>query len=207
MIELENVTKRFGTALAVDDLSLTVEEGEVVVLLGSSGCGKTTTLRMINRLVEPTSGTIRIAGRDVMTMPAHQLRRGVGYVIQQSGLFPHRTVLDNVTTVPRLLGLGQAPAQRTSGRAARARRPRRLAGDEVPGTALRWPAAARRCRPGARRRPAGAADGRAVRCRRPDRPRPAAARVPPPATGDGQDGRVRHPRRRRGDRSSARESP
>jgi osmoprotectant transport system ATP-binding protein len=104
MIELDNVTKRFGDVVAVDDLSLTVEEGEVVVLLGSSGCGKTTTLRMINRLVEPTSGMIRIAGRDVMTMPPHQLRRGVGYVIQQAGLFPHRTVLDNVTTVPRLLG-------------------------------------------------------------------------------------------------------
>ena len=92
MIQLDHVTKRFGGVLAVDDLSLTVEEGEVVVLLGSSGCGKTTTLRMINRLVEPTSGTIRIAGREVSTMPAHELRRGVGYVIQQSGLFPHRTV-------------------------------------------------------------------------------------------------------------------
>ena len=104
MIELDRVTKRFGGVLAVDDLSLTVEEGEIVVLLGSSGCGKTTTLRMINRLVEPTSGAIRIAGREVSTMPGHQLRRGVGYVIQQGGLFPHRTVIDNVTTVPRLLG-------------------------------------------------------------------------------------------------------
>jgi osmoprotectant transport system ATP-binding protein len=104
MIELVDVTKRFGATLAVEELSLTVEEGEIVVLLGSSGCGKTTTLRMINRLVEPTSGTICIAGRDVRTMPAYQLRRGVGYVIQHSGLFPHRTVRDNVTTVPRLLG-------------------------------------------------------------------------------------------------------
>ena len=77
------------------------------MLLGSSGCGKTTTLRMINRLIEPTSGTITIGGRDVHTMPVHELRRGIGYVIQQAGLFPHRTVLDNVTTVPRLLGWSQ----------------------------------------------------------------------------------------------------
>jgi osmoprotectant transport system ATP-binding protein len=106
MIELAHVTKRFGNAPpAVDDLSLTVEKGEVVVLLGTSGCGKTTTLRMINRLVEPTSGTITIDNRDVQEMPAHELRRGIGYVIQQAGLFPHRTIVDNVTTVPRLLGV------------------------------------------------------------------------------------------------------
>jgi osmoprotectant transport system ATP-binding protein len=108
MIELDHVTKRFGRTSsaipAVDDLSLSVDEGEIVVLLGSSGCGKTTTLRMINRLVEPTSGTIRVAGNDVQSMPTHELRRGIGYVIQQAGLFPHRTVIDNVTTVPRLLG-------------------------------------------------------------------------------------------------------
>ncbi len=105
MIELAHVTKRFGAAPpAVEDLSFTVERGEVVVLLGSSGCGKTTTLRMINRLVEPTSGVIIVDGRDVSTVPAHELRRGIGYVIQETGLFPHRTVLDNVTTVPRLLG-------------------------------------------------------------------------------------------------------
>jgi osmoprotectant transport system ATP-binding protein len=74
------------------------------VLVGSSGCGKTTTLRMINRMEEPTSGAITIDGRDVMTLAPHELRRGIGYVIQQVGLFPHRTVIDNVTTVPRLLG-------------------------------------------------------------------------------------------------------
>jgi osmoprotectant transport system ATP-binding protein len=108
MIVLDHVSKLFGRngdrTVAVDDLSLTVEDGEVVALVGSSGSGKTTTLRMINRLIEPTSGTITIDGRDVMTMPTHELRRGIGYVIQQSGLFPHRTVLANVATVPRLLG-------------------------------------------------------------------------------------------------------
>ena len=107
-IELDHVTKRFGDGpngnVAVDDLSLAIAPGEVVVLLGSSGCGKTTTLRMINRLIEPTSGSIRIDGEDVLSLPAHELRRRIGYVIQQSGLFPHRTVLDNVTTVPRLIG-------------------------------------------------------------------------------------------------------
>ena len=157
MIELDHVTKRFGGVLAVDDLSLTVEEGEIVVLLGSSGCGKTTTLRMINRLVEPTSGTIRIAGRDVSTMPGHQLRRGVGYVIQQSGLFPHRTVIDNVTTVPRLLGWDK---RRRNTRAAELLEIVGLDGslaEQVPGPALRWPAAAGRRRPGPRRRPSRAA--------------------------------------------------
>jgi len=105
MISLAGVTKRFpdGT-LAVDDLSLDVESGGVLALLGSSGSGKTTTLRMINRLIEPTSGTISIDGRDVRSLDVQELRRGIGYVIQQAGLFPHRTVLDNVTTVPRLLG-------------------------------------------------------------------------------------------------------
>ena len=105
MISLERVSKRFpdGT-VAVDDLTLTVPTGEVLALLGSSGCGKTTTLRMINRLVEPTAGAISIDGRDVRSLDVLELRRGIGYVIQQAGLFPHRTVVQNVMTVPRLLG-------------------------------------------------------------------------------------------------------
>jgi osmoprotectant transport system ATP-binding protein len=105
MITLTDVTKLYpdGTK-AVDGLTLEIPGGEITVLLGSSGCGKTTTLRMINRLIEPTSGTIEIDGRDVASMPVHELRRGIGYVIQQAGLFPHRTVADNIATVPRLLG-------------------------------------------------------------------------------------------------------
>lgn len=106
MIRLDAVTKVFpgGAAPAVDGLSLEVAEGEVVVLVGPSGCGKTTTLRMVNRLIEPTSGSITVAGDDVTRVPAHELRRRIGYVIQQIGLFPHRTIGDNIATVPRLLG-------------------------------------------------------------------------------------------------------
>ena len=90
------------------DLSFEVAEGEVACLVGPSGCGKTTTLRMINRLIEPTSGTITVAGRDIRAVPAHELRRGIGYVIQQVGLFAHRTVADNIGTVPKLLGWDKA---------------------------------------------------------------------------------------------------
>jgi osmoprotectant transport system ATP-binding protein len=105
LITLNDVTKRYpdGT-VAVGDLSIEIQTGEITVLLGSSGCGKTTTLRMINRLIEPTSGTIELDGRDLATVPVHELRRGIGYVIQQAGLFPHRTVADNIATVPKLLG-------------------------------------------------------------------------------------------------------
>ncbi|NYF98652.1 ABC transporter ATP-binding protein [Janibacter cremeus] len=105
MIELEGVTKRFpGGALAVDDLSLSAPERAITVLVGPSGCGKTTTLRMINRMVDPTSGTIRIDGTDIHEMDPAQLRRGIGYVIQHGGLFPHHTVERNVAAVPLLLG-------------------------------------------------------------------------------------------------------
>jgi osmoprotectant transport system ATP-binding protein len=106
MIRLDEVTKVFpGTsAPAVDRLSLAIPEGELVVFVGPSGCGKTTTLKMINRIIEPTSGTITIAGQDIGARPAHALRRDIGYVIQQIGLFPHRTIERNIATVPRLLG-------------------------------------------------------------------------------------------------------
>ncbi len=106
MIRLERVRKVFGetSAPAVDELTLDVAAGKVVCLVGPSGCGKTTTLRMINRLIEPTSGRVEVGGRDVRSVQAHELRRGIGYVIQQVGLFAHRTVEDNIATVPRLLG-------------------------------------------------------------------------------------------------------
>jgi osmoprotectant transport system ATP-binding protein len=104
MIRLESVTKRYGDQVAVDNLSLDVGEGEVCVLVGPSGCGKTTTMKMINRLIEPSSGKIYVNDRDVANVDPVELRRGIGYVIQQVGLFPHETVAGNVATVPRLLG-------------------------------------------------------------------------------------------------------
>ena len=106
MIEIAHLTKRFaGAAIpAVDDLSLAIGEREICVLIGPSGCGKTTTMRMINRMIEPSSGSLRIAGRDVTRTDPVALRRSVGYVIQQVGLFPHMTIADNVATVPLLLG-------------------------------------------------------------------------------------------------------
>src|SRR5881398_68219 len=112
MLRLESVSKRYGSRTVVQDLSLEVAEGEVGVLIGPSGCGKTTTLKMINRLVEPSSGQILVNGRDSRGRSAHELRREIGYVIQQIGLFPHRTVHDNIATVPRLLGWDKGRADR-----------------------------------------------------------------------------------------------
>jgi osmoprotectant transport system ATP-binding protein len=106
MISLQDVEKRFpgARAPAVKDLSLEVAEGETVVLVGPSGCGKTTTMKMINRLIEPTAGSIVVNGTDVMRQDPVELRRGMGYVIQSIGLLPHRTVEENIGTVPRLVG-------------------------------------------------------------------------------------------------------
>jgi osmoprotectant transport system ATP-binding protein len=109
VISFDSVVKRFpdGT-VAVDHLSLEVPRGEVVVLVGPSGCGKTTSMRMVNRMIEPSGGTITVDGQDVMTVPPAQLRRRIGYVIQQIGLFPHRTTAENIATVPLLLGWDRA---------------------------------------------------------------------------------------------------
>ena len=103
MIEFEAVTKVFGSIRAVDQVSFQVRRGELCVLIGPSGCGKTTTLRMVNRLVEPTAGRVLVRGVDVMRLDPVHLRREIGYVIQQVGLFPHMTVEENITVVLRLL--------------------------------------------------------------------------------------------------------
>jgi len=104
MIVLEHVTKRYGDTLAVDDLSLEIAKGELAVLLGRSGCGKTTTLRAINRMHDIDEGTITVDGVNVMERSPDELRRHIGYVIQSVGLFPHMTVARNIGVVPRLLG-------------------------------------------------------------------------------------------------------
>ncbi|MCX4702838.1 ABC transporter ATP-binding protein [Streptomyces sp. NBC_01373] len=112
MIRFDAVSKNYpnGTT-AVDELSLELAEGGITVLVGPSGCGKTTTLRMINRMVEPTAGTVSLRGRDIREVHAPELRRGIGYVIQHAGLFPHRTILDNIATVPLLLGWSRKKAR------------------------------------------------------------------------------------------------
>lgn len=104
MIDIRSLTKRFAGHPAVDDVSLTVGRGETLVLLGTSGCGKTTTLKMINRLIEPSSGSVTVDGVDVARQPGPDLRRRIGYVIQDGGLFPHYTIADAIATVPKLLG-------------------------------------------------------------------------------------------------------
>ena len=113
MIRFDHATKRYpdGT-VAVDDLELEAPTGQITVLVGPSGCGKTTSLRMINRMIEPTDGKIWLDDTDTASMPAHELRRKIGYVIQHAGLFPHRTIVDNIATVPFLLGTDKTQARK-----------------------------------------------------------------------------------------------
>ncbi|TLY61154.1 MAG: ABC transporter ATP-binding protein [Gammaproteobacteria bacterium] len=108
MISVENLTKQYGAATVVDDVSMTIERNSITVIVGTSGSGKSTLLRMINRLVEPTRGRVLIDGRDTSAEAPYLLRRRVGYAIQGHGLFPHRTVRENIATVPRLLGWDEA---------------------------------------------------------------------------------------------------
>ncbi|MFD1008494.1 ABC transporter ATP-binding protein [Oceanisphaera ostreae] len=108
MIEVKSLSKQFGTQIAVNDLTFKVDSGQFCVLVGTSGCGKSTMLRMLNRLIEPSQGQILIKGQDVTTLPPEQLRRRIGYVIQGVGLFPHRTIHQNIATVPKLLGWKKA---------------------------------------------------------------------------------------------------
>jgi osmoprotectant transport system ATP-binding protein len=104
MIVIEGLSKRYGATTAVDAVSMVIERNSITVIVGTSGSGKSTLLRMINRLIQPTSGRVLIEGRDTESEPGHLLRRRIGYVIQGHGLFPHRTVAENIGTVPRLLG-------------------------------------------------------------------------------------------------------
>lgn len=112
MIEVTDLTKRYGPVTAVDRVSFRLEAGQTLALIGRSGCGKTTLLKLLNRLLEPDSGQIRIQGKDIRADPGHLLRRRLGYVIQHTGLFPHRTVAQNIATVPQLLGWPPARIRR-----------------------------------------------------------------------------------------------
>jgi len=103
MIEVQHVSKHFGTLKAVDKVSFSIQKGETLVLVGTSGSGKTTTLKMLNRLIEPSSGTILMGGKNILQHPPSQIRREMGYVIQHFGLFPHYTIAQNVAIVPKLL--------------------------------------------------------------------------------------------------------
>jgi osmoprotectant transport system ATP-binding protein len=115
LISIQDVSKRYpdGT-VAVDGLSLEIPDRSITVLVGPSGCGKTTTLRMVNRMIEPSGGTILLDGQDIKQKPVNALRRSMGYVIQNAGLFQHRTIVDNIGTVPRMLGWPKSKARERS---------------------------------------------------------------------------------------------
>jgi len=112
MIEIDQITKTYGDTTVVDRVSMSIDPHSITVIVGTSGSGKTTLLRMINRLVEPTSGSISIDGQDTRSVPAYELRRRIGYAIQGHGLFPHRTVGQNIGTVPKLLGWEKARTEK-----------------------------------------------------------------------------------------------
>lgn len=114
MIKVEHLVRKFGTSVAVNNISFEVKEGENLILLGTSGCGKTTTLRMINRLIEPDSGRIFLNGNDIREQQPEVLRRGIGYVLQNHGLFPHYTVAENIAIVPNLLKWDKAAIKKRS---------------------------------------------------------------------------------------------
>ena len=108
MIEFKNVKKSYKQNIILENFNMTIEEGNLVVLIGSSGCGKTTLLKMINRLIESTSGQILVDGKDIKSIDPIKLRRSIGYVIQQTGLFPHMTVKENIEIIPKLMGIDQS---------------------------------------------------------------------------------------------------
>jgi osmoprotectant transport system ATP-binding protein len=188
-IHLDRVAKTYpgSRTPAVDELTLDVHEGEILVLVGPSGCGKSTTLRLINRMIEPSSGRIMLDGEDVTKANPDKLRRRIGYVIQQIGLFPHQTISQNIATVPKMLGWDKARIHERTEQLLttvgldpeqyRDRYPRELSGGQAQRVGV----------------------ARALGADRPDHPRAPAERVPATAGGAAQDDRLRHPRHRRGD--------
>ena len=172
MITIENLSKQYGATTVVDGVSMAIERNSITVIVGTSGSGKSTLLRMINRLVEPTSGRVLIDGNDTAAEPAHLLRRRIGYAIQGHGLFPHRTVAENIATVPRLLGW---EAARIRARVDELLQVFQLDPAEFAGKFPHQLSGGQQQRVGVARalaaEPARAADGRALRCARSDHPR------------------------------------
>ena len=203
-IVFDHVTKRYPgrEKAAVEDLSLAIPAGDICILVGPSGAGKTTAMKMVNRLIEYDEGDIRIDGTSIRDQDVTQLRRRIGYVIQHVGLFPHMTIADNIATVPRLLGWSR-DRQRTRGGAELLELVGLDAGvrEALSRAAFGRGAPAGRAGAGARRRPAADADGRAVWRPGPDHARPPAARVPAAARRGAQDRHLRHARHRRGDQA------